>query len=255
MTRIAARAATETRRTDRLAPRYELEAWRREFGLAAGVTGRDGGFDLGLPPDAPTAPLLQRWRHLQDSLGPGFLGMAVSRQVHGAALHTHEAAPHGLLVRDGMDGHVTGVRGLALAVTVADCVPVYLAHPASSVLGLLHAGWRGVAAGVLEAGIERVCEVAQGSVEELVMHCGVAICASCYEVGPEVVEAVTGRQVAEPEGLDLRGVLAGRGADQGIRRISASTWCTAHDRDRFYSHRGSGGADGRMVAYLGRPLP
>jgi copper oxidase (laccase) domain-containing protein len=53
--------------------------------------------------------------------------------------------------------------------------------------------------------------------------------------------------------LDLRAVLARQARELGIEDVSISPWCSAHDRDRFFSHRASGGRDGRMVAYLGRP--
>jgi copper oxidase (laccase) domain-containing protein len=56
-----------------------------------------------------------------------------------------------------------------------------------------------------------------------------------------------------PWHLDLRERLAAQAQRQGIRQVSTSGWCSAHDRSFFYSHRGSRGTDGRMVAYLGVP--
>jgi copper oxidase (laccase) domain-containing protein len=56
-----------------------------------------------------------------------------------------------------------------------------------------------------------------------------------------------------PVQLDLRAVLVRQARQLGIEEVSVSPWCSAHDRDRFFSHRASGGRDGRMVAYLGRP--
>jgi copper oxidase (laccase) domain-containing protein len=58
---------------------------------------------------------------------------------------------------------------------------------------------------------------------------------------------------AAPVPLDLRAVLARQGRELGIAEITVSPWCSAHHRDRFFSHRASGGRDGRMVAYVGRP--
>jgi copper oxidase (laccase) domain-containing protein len=58
---------------------------------------------------------------------------------------------------------------------------------------------------------------------------------------------------AGPWHLDLRATLARQAAAFGLRSISSSPWCSAHDRGRFFSHRASRGADGRMVAYLGVP--
>jgi len=86
-----------------------------------------------------------------------------------------------------------------------------------------------------------------------VLHCGVAICAGCYEVGPEVVRAVEGRIVRGKAHLDLRAVLARRAEAAGVREISVSPLCTVCDAERFFSHRSSGGGSGRQLAYLGRP--
>jgi copper oxidase (laccase) domain-containing protein len=84
------------------------------------------------------------------------------------------------------------------------------------------------------------------------MHCGVGICAACYEVGSEVM---TGCGLPAdgpgPWHLDLRERLVAQARALGVERIGVSTWCSAHDRSRFYSHRASRGTDGRMVAYLG----
>jgi copper oxidase (laccase) domain-containing protein len=54
--------------------------------------------------------------------------------------------------------------------------------------------------------------------------------------------------------IDLRAILVQQARRLGISRLSVSSWCSAHDRERFFSHRASAGRDGRMVAYLGRPL-
>ncbi len=235
--------------------RCEIPSWRAEFGVAAGCTAGLDGFDLRLGADPPERAVMDRWEALPARLGPGFGGLVVSRQVHGARLGLHREPHDGVRVLDGLDGHVSDAAGLLLAVTVADCVPVYLLEPASGSLALLHAGWRGTAAGVLETGIETLCELAQVAPDDIVMHCGISICGACYEVGPEVFEAVVGERGDGPRGLDLREVLRLRALALGISRVSVSSWCSAHHADRFYSHRRSGGRDGRMAAYLGRPMP
>src|SRR5207244_772995 len=88
--------------------------------------------------------------------------------------------------------------------------------------------------------------------EEIVMHCGVGICGACYEVGSEVLEQLTpGGATAATGHVDLRAVLVRHAAELGVREVSVSPWCSAHDRAHFFSHRASGGRDGRMIAYLG----
>ncbi len=235
-------------------PRFELPQWVREYGVVAGVTGRGGGFDLNLWSRDSVGSVMTRWRTLKQTLGAPFPTAVVSHQRHGDAVATVAHRTDGLVIRDGFDGHATLVPGVMLLVTVADCVPVYLVHPPSGALALLHAGWRGIAGGILARGVERLADLARADVADIVMHCGVSICGQCYEVGPEVIEGVTGRPAGRPGLLDLRATLLRQGEALGIRQATSSGWCTVHHPDRFYSYRRSGGASGRMVAYLGRPL-
>ncbi len=121
-------------------------------------------------------------------------------------------------------------------------------------MALVHAGWRGTAAGVLERGIARLAAVAGVIESDVVMHCGVGICGDCYEVGSEVMAGCgLAREGAGPWHLDLRSRLVEEAGRLGVREVSSSGWCSAHDRPAFYSHRASRGSDGRMVAYLGFP--
>lgn len=230
---------------------YELAEWRRDFGLVAGTAIGDDDTDFALSGTHPIGQTLSAWRHLLQTTG-SFRSAVVSRQLHGAAIATYgRPVPDGVLIRDGFDGHVTSARGLLLAVTVADCVPVFLTDTVTGGFGLVHAGWRGIAAGILEAGVRAVTGGATvGS--DVVMHCGIAICGACYEVGPEVLSAVTGRAARTQGRLDLRSVLAARARALGVGRITVSPFCTAHDSG-FASFRAQGNRAGRMAAFLGRP--
>jgi hypothetical protein len=233
-------------------PRFELEAWRQQFGIVAGITGRGGAaepFDLGLWSQTPVTTAMSRWRSFRASI-PGFDGCILGMQVHGTRVAWHGAAG-GWVLLEGVDGHATDRPGLLLAVTVADCVPVYLVDPVSRRVALLHAGWRGTAAGVLRAGLDLL--TARGTAaDNILMHCGVAICGRCYEVGSEVFQALRLPLPAAGRGLlDLRPVLERQARALGVARVSLSDFCSAHDAAHFFSHRASRGADGRMVAYLG----
>lgn len=235
-------------------PRYEVPGWRERFGVVAGITGRGTeagrGFDLGLWTDAPVREVMTRWRAFRHA-EPAFGGVVLGNQVHGAAVVWHERTA-GWLQLDGVDGHAAAAPGLLLTVTVADCIPVYLLDPRHRAVALLHAGWRGTAAGILGAGIGLLQERAMANPAELVMHVGVGICGPCYEVGSEVITGVgLAADGPGPWHLDLRDRLVAQGRALGLAAISRSDWCSAHDRPRFYSHRASKGADGRMVAYLG----
>ncbi|MEO8030977.1 MAG: laccase domain-containing protein, partial [Gemmatimonadota bacterium] len=151
--------------------------------------------------------------------------------------------------------HLTGTDGILLLVTVADCIPVYLVDPVKRVAALLHSGWRGTAGSMLSVGVAAMVEGFGSSVLDIVMHCGIGICGSCYEVGSEVMDGCgIERNGAGPWHADLRQVLVDQAEGLGMINISTSQLCSCHGRPEFYSHRGSGGQDGRMVAYLGWPL-
>lgn len=234
-------------------PRYEIPHWRERYGVVAGITGRAGesgrGFDLGLWSNQPVGEVMTRWLAFRRGMKE-FSAVALGNQVHGVEVMTLNSA-QGWVYLDGIDGWVSTTPGILLSVTVADCIPVYLVLPGRGV-ALLHAGWRGTAGGILGRGIERLTSRTSFSPREIVMHCGVGICGPCYEVGPEVMAGCgVPAQGAGPWHLDLRECLAEQAASAGVRQLTTSSWCSAHDGSRFYSHRASGGRDGRMVAYLG----
>jgi YfiH family protein len=217
--------------------------------LAQGVTGRtDGSVDMGLFGETPVGVAQTRWRELRDALG---CPVAVhARQVHRADVLWHESLPAGLVVAWDADGHATATAGLLLAISVADCVPVQAVDPARRVIGAFHAGWRGTAAGILEAGLETMA--AHGAQrQDIRLHFGPAICGACYEVGPEVPEALG---LGRPEGktqLDVRSVLVDRAAAAGIpaSHITRSAWCTRCGDSPFFSHRA--GQPERQMSVLG----
>ena len=254
MTAVAPPTLREAPAGDASVPRLELAEWASRYGITAGVTTRGRGFSLGLWSDESVGQVMTRWRAFRAAFGARFPTIVLSHQVHGTAVEWHEAPPAGWLVLDGIDGHVTRARGTLLTITVADCIPVYLAVPKKDMVALVHAGWRGSVGGVLERGVEVLKAHGFARAEDIVMHCGVGICGPCYEVGPEVLSRFTGRPETGPGQLDLREFLARRARALGLADVSISPWCSAHDRDRFFSHRASGGRDGRMVAYLGIPL-
>jgi YfiH family protein len=236
-------------------PLWEIPGWRERFGVAAGITGRGtdpaAPFDLGLWTEAPVREVMGRWRRLRAhfSTHPSFV---MAHQVHGDRVQWHDAAHPGWTILDGADGHGTAVPGCLLVVTVADCVPVYLVAPRQRAAALLHAGWRGTAAGIVTRGVEVLHERAGIAPSDVVMHIGIGICGACYEVGSEVMNAM--RRPADGAGpwlLDLRTVLREQADRLGLAELTVSSRCTACDRRQFFSHRGSGGRDGRMVAYLG----
>lgn len=228
-----------------------------DLGVVAGVTERVDSagheFDLGLRGSAPVGEVMARWDRFQSAF-PSFRAFRSGHQVHGTEVLPHDAGgPPGWTITEGVDGHVTAASGVLLLVTVADCIPVFLFDPMARVAGLLHAGWRGTAGGILGRGLAAMRRFG-ASESDTVMHCGVGICGDCYEVGPEVRNALgqgTGpRQAAT---VDLRKYLADEGRKLGLRRISVADQCTREGAARFFSHRRGGVGEGRMIAFLGMP--
>jgi polyphenol oxidase len=158
--------------------------------------------------------------------------LAQGRQVHGTRV-----------VVDGQgieeaDGQVISDPGAAAIVLVADCLPVALAGPER--VGMVHAGWRGLAAGVLEAGVE-----ATGAVCAAI---GPGIGPCCYEVGDDV-RAVFG--TSEPT-LDLKAIARARLEAAGVREVHDCGLCTSCDAERFFSHRRDRGVTGRQAGLAWR---
>lgn len=233
-------------------PVHEHPAWSDRFDwLVQGTTGRgDDGFDLRFFGPTPSGSLIRRWRTLREATGCPSAAHAF--QVHGARVLVHDAAPAaGLLVADDADGHATHVPGLLLTISVADCVPAFVVDPERRAVALLHAGWRGAAAGILERGIETLGKRYGSRPGDLLVHFGPSICGDCYEVGPEVHRALGLGSPDAPRPVDLRGALADRalalGVDAGA--VTISEHCTRCGDSPFYSHRA--GHPERQVAFLG----
>lgn len=237
---------------------WRLEEWQERWpDVAAGITGSSE--DYGLTGEVNAWTATSRYQALGRRLG--FPTVAVARQVHGRRVRSvNGPADDGVRVTGEYDGQVTGSAGILLAVTAADCVPVYLLSPEREVWALIHAGWRGTAAGVLESALERLNRGYGVPTDELHLHLGPSICGECYEVGPEVVEAL--RPAAALEGgdgndgshrVDLRRTLARRARTSGVSgaRMTRSAWCTCCSGDQFHSYRCKGQTTGRMAAFLG----
>jgi YfiH family protein len=214
-----------------------------ELGITAFTTGRGAG-TFGMHSDEPIRDVMARWSALRARLGGARL--ATAAQVHGVDVLEHEAGWSGWLRADSADGHLALAGGTAMAVTVADCVPVFIAHP-SGATAILHSGWRGTAAHITERAIQRLA--AHGvAPEELRVHCGPAICGRCYEVSADVAMQLTGRDPGHAVTVDLRELIARRVRELGVRHVSSSPYCTRCDNDRFFSHRA--GDPGRQLGVI-----
>ncbi len=180
----------------------------------------------------------------------GVTEVARGRQVHGAAVSrvttppSHDARDHHAGGVEA-DGQATSVRGLAVMVVTADCLPVAVAG--DGVVAMLHAGWRGLAAGVLEQGVLAVRDLAGPGPLAAVIGPGAGPC--CYEVGVEVHEALSVSRGGPT--IDLPAVARSRLVAAGVKDIRTVGTCTICS-PRFYSHRREGALAGRQagIAWL-----
>jgi polyphenol oxidase len=215
------------------------------YGVRAFTTGRSAGsFSTGS--SEPVREVMARWDALRDALRPAGSRLATARQVHGNQVVVHGGGWEGWLRCNEADGHAAIERGTGMAVSIADCVPVFIAHP-SGAAALLHSGWRGTASRIVEHGIAALA-LRGVPVAELRLHLGPSICGRCYEVSPEVHERLTGSRPPAARTVDLRRLIADHARAAGVRHISVSDACTRCHNDRFFSHRA--GDSGRQLGVL-----
>jgi len=224
--------------------------------LSQGTTSRGAAatpFDLALFGHGIAEPVLGRWELLRAATGMPVASH--SRQPHGSTVRIHSPTSPGLHLSEPADAHLTRAPGVLLAVTVADCVPITLVCEDPRIVGVIHAGWRGVVASVLEETISAVADRLGVAPARLHLHFGPAICGTCYEVGPEVHQALGLKPPEGPAPVDLRAALAGRAVRAGVPadQLSRSSHCTlCGDGDgvrHFFSHRA--GDPERQVAWVG----
>jgi len=172
-------------------------------------------------------------------------------QVHGTDVVDAASA----LAGTAADGSYTRQKNIVCAVMTADCMPVLLAHDAGEVLGIAHAGWRGLCAGVIEAAVGAM-GVPGG---RILAWLGPAIGPHAYEVGEEVRAAFVDRDAQAASAfeatrpghwnLDLYAVARQRLAAQGVVRVFGGGFCTASDPARFFSYRKDKASE-RMAAAI-----
>jgi purine-nucleoside/S-methyl-5'-thioadenosine phosphorylase / adenosine deaminase len=172
-----------------------------------------------------------------------------SRQVHGTSVHVVEriAGAGGAPVAIDADGHAVAMPHVGATVLAADCLPVALG--CDGAVAMLHAGWRGLAAGVLEEGV-RVLRALGADDAPTAAVVGPGAGACCYEVGPEVHDAFAGAH-AHGRRVDLRAIAEERLRAVGVAEVSHVDACTICD-ERFFSYRREGARAGRHagIAWL-----
>ncbi|TNE91999.1 MAG: peptidoglycan editing factor PgeF [Deltaproteobacteria bacterium] len=183
------------------------------------VAGFSRRVDLARSERQPDAETERSWARVLTDLGVDAL--ALMTQVHGDGIVEATVATGPLATVGEADALFTRVPGLAVAVRVADCVPILLAGP--GIVAAVHAGWRGVACRLVPKTVARLCAEAGCDPAELNAVVGPAICGRHYEVGAEVVEQL------EAAGIPAASfVVPGRGPKPHVDGACAVAWQLAH---------------------------
>jgi YfiH family protein len=172
--------------------------------------------------------------------------LARGYQVHGTVVERLGAPPEPGAARRQADGQATALTGVGAMVLTADCLPVALAG--ENAVAMVHAGWRGLAAGVLESGVGALREL--GGEGEIVAVIGPGAGVCCYEVSPEI-RAVFGDGHRDGTRIDLRAIARERLLRAGVAQVRDVQACTICD-ERFFSHRREGTRAGRQAGVAWR---
>ncbi len=242
-----------------LAPPFEL--WQEQIyislaGAHALFTTRRGGVSTGpyatlnlgrLTDDAPEAVERNRER-VEALIG---LPLAPIRQVHGTHVKRLEAQPRPDEPVENADGQATDRGGMAPAVLVADCLPIVVAGGGG--LAVLHAGWRGLAGGIIREGVAALRMMGCDGPLEAAIGPGAGPC--CYQVGEDIHTrfSVYGDLACRGGNLDLPAIAATQLAETGVGTVHDVGLCTiCGDAAWFFSHRRDDGVTGRQagIAWL-----
>ncbi len=179
---------------------------------------------------------------------------ATLKQIHSAAVIVAEA-PAGCLGEG--DALVTNVPGVKLAIRTADCIPVLMVDTRRRAVAAIHAGWRGTAAGIVAATVERMRAEFRSEPGDLHAAIGPGIGECCYEVGGEVLARMAPflpevAQMSAPAKIDLVEANRRQALEAGLPegQVYAARLCTQCDERRFHSYRRNGEKAGRMVSAI-----
>jgi YfiH family protein len=237
------------------------------WGVGWGFTTRQGGVSngpwgsltLARAAGVPDAEIEENWARVLGTLDPrlGPTDVALASQVHGSRVVVVDAPTGPLGTVGEADALVTTARGVALAVRVADCVPVLLGSPRG--VAAVHAGWRGVAQRVVPEALRVLLEESGSRPGDVCAAVGPHISTDAFEVGPEVVEGIAASGIA-PElfarrrgdrwVVDLGAAVEAQLRGLGVSSVYQAGACTTGPR--FFSWRANGPETGRQAGVIVR---
>jgi YfiH family protein len=224
-------------------------------GFVAAFSTREGAAD--------GEPLADTARRLLAAVDRPDATLVTCRQVHSTSVRLVKAARDAGSAEAECDAVATAVPGLVVGVKTADCVPILIADLETRAVAAVHAGWRGTAGRIVERAFAMMIATWKTHRSDCVAAVGPAVCAACYEVGPEVLgrfrdefpyaDRVISNASGDKGHLDLKLANAIQLELCGLDRdgIFVSDYCTMCSSDLFYSYRREGARAGRILSIVG----
>lgn len=217
---------------------------------AVNTDGTIPGLNLGFNTRASKEEVNQNFEHLFQDISWDPERVVLADQVHGS--HVEVVNEPGTV--EGADGLITNCANLALGIRVADCAAILIADPVNRLIGAFHAGWKGAANSIVEAGIDKMTGLG-GNPDAFHAYISACISGRNFEVGEEVAQRFPDKYVvrdAYPKPhVNLKAYLIHRLNDMGVNssRIQAAEECT-YDNSSYYSYRREREGAGRMLAMI-----
>lgn len=158
--------------------------------------------------------------------------LVTAEQVHGSAVSAIDLEMKGKKIPS-TDGLITNEPDIPLAIFTADCMPLFLASKNPAVVGVIHAGWRGLAAGIIKNSVHKIVEEYGAKESEIYASVGPHIRKCCYKIGEDLKTVFK----TNDDMLDLEAIAVEQLKECGVRFISSGRHCTAHEHDMFFSYR------------------
>jgi YfiH family protein len=227
--------------------------------LLIAVSTKDGGvspapyyLNLGLNVDDERENVLENRKRFFEFLNIPLDRVVMQKQIHSDNVNIVKEA----CFIDGSDALITNERDLFLAISIADCIPVFLYSPEKGVIAGIHSGWKGTENKIAAKALERMKSEFNVDVNDVIAYIGPGISVENYEVSKEVAERFDEGSYKIIDGkyfLDLKKDIYEQLISAGVKKenVEVSQHCTHRDKDLFHSHRREKGLTGRMFGVIG----
>lgn len=221
----------------------------RNGGVSSGALGMNLSFNVG----DDKVNVIENRRRFFGSLHIGLDELAFPMQCHSSNVRSISTWGG----YEDCDGLVTNEYGVFIAISVADCVPVFLFDPKTRTLAGIHAGWRGTASGIVKNGIGLMRSEFASDPKNLIAFIGPSAGKCCYEVDEEVggkfAPEVVSNATKGKKKVDLKGANRQQLISEGVpdANIEVHEGCSIHETALYHSHRRDGKGSGRMMAVAG----